>query len=299
MTGKRVVKADAVSPNDLLLTLDGAVEAVPWSVLPNVFSKARQIGINSALSGWYHPYCRIVGGSVTNCRWKSESTDIGFRSGVTWYERMVWIPRLISSIPLSSPLNLVQRLETLFGAEFPKRKAYAEVTIASYRQILRDAKRFATDPNLKFIFIHWPIPHPPGLYDHFKHDFTLDGRGGYIGNLELVDRTLGEIRRVMENDNLWDDTIILITADHPYIWGPPESSWTNDHKDILTNKNVGKYIPFLLKLRGQKETLVYDQPFNSIITANLFIKFLRNELSDPKSTVNWIHEHSLQAAPLL
>jgi len=297
ITGKRVSKAEPADSNDLRITVNGTTKPVRWSSLPNIFSKAREAGFNTALSGWYHPYCRIIGTSLSNCTWESWSTDIGIRSGATWYERMVWLPHLIDSLPLSSALNLSKHLESSLGINLPKRKAYTEVAIPSYLRILRDAKRFATDPNLNLILVHWPVPHPPGIYDHFKHDFALDGRGGFLGNLELVDRTLAEVRNAMESVNLWDKTIILITADHPYRFGPPNPSWTSDHQEILSKEEVGRYIPFLLKLPGQKEPIVYDQPFNSVITADLFMAFLRNELSGPKSTVNWIHKHSLPQAP--
>src|SRR5262249_39249933 len=42
-----------------------------WVKLPTVFSAARQAGFNTAVIGWYLPYCRILSGSLCDCAWWS------------------------------------------------------------------------------------------------------------------------------------------------------------------------------------------------------------------------------------
>jgi arylsulfatase A-like enzyme len=52
---------------------------------------------------------------------------------------------------------------------------------------------------------------------HDRHQDTLAVRQGsnYFDNLELVDITLGRIRRALEAGGLWDDTTLIVTGDHP------------------------------------------------------------------------------------
>ncbi len=59
IVGQKVLEAASEGPRDLLLKLESKPGAVPWSSLPNVFDSARDLGFNTALVGWYHPYGRV------------------------------------------------------------------------------------------------------------------------------------------------------------------------------------------------------------------------------------------------
>ncbi len=289
ITGKLVSKAEVANPNELMITFQGATKPVPWSLVPNVFSKAREAGVNTALVGWYHPYCRILGGSLTSCSWQPR---YGFPLESTWFERMVWIRTLIRTIPLAEQLRLEKRLESALGINLPKRNGYAKETIPKDLSILRDAENVATNSAYGLILVHWPIPHPGGIYNRFKNDFAPADEGGYLDNLELVDRTLGELRRQMKNANLWDSSVVLITSDHPYRPERWKETWTSEEANSLNNEQVGQYVPFLLKLPGQKESVTYNRPFNSIIISDLFMALLHHRLSDPKSVVDWLDKQN-------
>ena len=46
------------------------------------------------------------------------------------------------------------------------------------------------------MFVHFPIPHPPGFYRADRHRF--DCSGDYVDNISLVDRTVGDLRALSE-----------------------------------------------------------------------------------------------------
>ena len=57
ITGKIVVGASTSRIDDLFLTFkDGATS--PWSSMSSIFREAKAAGVNSAVVGCYHPYCR-------------------------------------------------------------------------------------------------------------------------------------------------------------------------------------------------------------------------------------------------
>lgn len=63
ITGRPVVAVEPMTPSDLQLTFaDG--KTASWSAEPNVFSRARVLGYDTALVGWSLPYSRILGGSL-------------------------------------------------------------------------------------------------------------------------------------------------------------------------------------------------------------------------------------------
>ena len=57
-----------------------------------------------------------------------------------------------------------------------------------YRNVLREAKSLISDENIRFAFIHLPVPHPPGIFADPAQ--RIGGREDYLGNLILADQAL-------------------------------------------------------------------------------------------------------------
>src|SRR5206468_1541723 len=103
------------------------------------------------------------------------------------------------------------------------------------------------------------------IYDHDRHDLTLRStpilslfarRFEYLGALELVDLTLGEIRRSMEKQGTWDETTVLLTSDHQLRSFRPDG------------KTSGPRVPYLLKLAGQHVPVSYEAGFRTVLTSD-------------------------------
>ncbi|MCX6626172.1 MAG: sulfatase-like hydrolase/transferase, partial [Candidatus Solibacter sp.] len=108
--------------------------------------------------------------------------------------------------------------------------------------------------------------------------FTLGNSpiAGYIDSLALLDGTVGEMRRTMENAGAWDSTTVLFTSDHGY-----------REAEALDGKSDPR-IPYLLKLAGQKEAVAYTAQFNAVLTADLLLGVLRGEINDAASAKAWL-----------
>lgn len=85
----------------------------------------------------------------------------------------------------------------------------------------------------------------------------------------------------MEQAGLWDQTAILISADHGWrtsLWrGDPE--WTADEEAASHDDTSG--VPFLLKLPRQTAGATYDKAFGTIVTRRLVTDILSGRLMDP------------------
>src|SRR5262249_20087702 len=103
ITGRPVVAAAPLGPSDLQLTFaDG--KTAPWSAEPNVFSRARVLGYDTALVGWSLPYSRILGGSLGAAHWRPSVTSEQTR-GDTLGEGL-----LSQWASLAPPVNLRRQL---------------------------------------------------------------------------------------------------------------------------------------------------------------------------------------------
>ena len=154
---------------------------------------------------------------------------------------------------------------------------------------LRDrALEIVSDPTIGLALIHLPIPHPPAIYSRTRGTLTAQGRIGYLDSVVLVDRTLGVLRRTMEQSGLWDRTAVLVSADHgwrTHLWRG-DAEWTPDEEAASHEDTSG--VPFLLKLPEQTSSVVYSKRFNTIITRQLITGILNGQLTDSSALTGFI-----------
>lgn len=283
--GKLVSASSPTRPDELMITLAGGNERVGWSTQPNVFSRAREAGFNTAVVGWYLPYCPVIGGSLSVCHWEPYELmdDQKMRLSDFIAGQIVFLMR---AVPGARRIGLTQRMITR-GLEKKKREKH----LSAYLRILEQAKKVVANPDLDLVLVHWPIPHSPGIYSRVKDDLALTSESNYLDNYELADRTLGEMRQALERAGLWESTAVLVTADHgwafEYWTGRP--LWTDEEAKLA----YGEYhrVPFVLRLAGQTEGFPYQPAFNTILTPGLLLPVLRGDVTTPQGAAEWIDQH--------
>jgi hypothetical protein len=246
ITGRVVADAEVSAPNELTLTIDGG--KVPYSEQDNVFRRAQQMNMETGVVGWYHPYCRLLDSSLSHCSW--------------------W--------PVYQTVTGRVAEDSLFGSLGAQLAGLLPTNgralhIASYENILRDAKRAVSEQKHGLLYLHLPAPHPPSVYDRHAQKTTVmswSNVSGYIDNLALADRALGEIRAAMEAAGTWDRAIVVVTADHPW----RQSKAFDGKKD--------ERVPFLWKLPSQKTRLDHDAEVHTVVTGEILLELL----SDPRVT---------------
>lgn len=288
ITGRLVEEVTPLRSDELLVKFAGEQAPVGWSTQPNVFSAARSSGFSAGLAGWCHPYCEVIGGNLSKCDEVKETNAEGLTLRTSMFSQA---ESLLSTVPLVSQATMpaIQHVDVLNQiVTTGERRKY----IVRYQHVLEAALRASVDPDLDLVFVHSPAPHPPGIYDPLKNDFSLASKNGYVGNLKLVDRTIGDLRRAMERAGLWDQTTVIVSADHWWrseMWsrGP---FWTREDAAVAEGL-MDHRIPFLLKLAGQQEQITYTPGFNTVVTHDLVLALMRGEVSSPGSITAWLDQH--------
>src|SRR5581483_3526333 len=154
--------------------------------------------------------------------------------------------------------------------------------------------RMVRNPKLNMVYIHLPVPHLPAIWDSRRQALTT-GESSYLENLELADAVLGRIRRELEATGQWDQTTVLVSADHPF--RPMWSDWhANEFADpqiqALTQGKWHPFVPFLLKLPNQHHEQEYTRSFNSIISGDLLLAVLEDKIHNPDEAVKWLDTHA-------
>jgi hypothetical protein len=277
----QVITDAKLNTSKLLVKFKHCPEWKDFNSEPNVFRRARAAGFDTAVSGWDHPYGRVMGNSLSDCSWDICATYV------------LAVARFLHSQPLyynafylaAWQAHQVPALYSLsWASPAPQLHRIAwEAHISVARFVAENALRMARNRDLDLVFVHFPIPHLPGIWNSKSQSFTTED-SDYVDNLQFADKFLGEVRGVLEQNGDWDRSTILVSSDHPYrefYWGPPDTAPHSRH-------DTQPYVPFLLKLPGQHDEVVYHRGFNNVLSADLLFEALEGRVRTAPQAVKWL-----------
>ncbi len=263
-TGRYVISAKPASSDELNIFYANATAPVEWSKQSTVFSSARELGFNTALVGWYHPYTRLFAPSLNYSK---------------WYPYPPYQPARGETV-LGSMLTQIWSLVS------PLQQRRMQIDL--YRKSLENARALVRDGRYGLVFLHLPGPHYPGIYDAAKDAFTLTSFSltrGYFQNLQLTDKTMGILRSDMEQVGQWDRSWVIISSDH----------WWRDARRY--DGQLDYRVPFILKAPGKNQPMIYGATLNTVISKDLVLAILRREISTLPEAAAWLDTHPAPPAP--
>ena len=256
LTGLRVLESILVGRNQLHLTIEGRADVVTWAGRDTIFPKVRALGLNTGLSGFFLPYCPILGDTLTACSWQPcvtcgrlTGTFGNSLSESMWHQASELVPR------------------------YNRRRH-----LATFRAVQEDGMALAADPTIGMALIHLGVPHDPVIYDRKRHEFSLRAveGDGYLHNLALVDRSLGELRDAIEAAGLWDRTTVIVLGDHGR--RSPDNGMTIDDPRV----------PFIVKLAGQSGGVTYTRRVDLLRVHDLTLDILAGRVTTTDQLTAWL-----------
>jgi arylsulfatase A-like enzyme len=191
------------------------------------------------------------------------------------------LKRQVVVVPLLKRLGL----DDLAANETPTAKGLHALR---YSEIHDDTLQAITDPRLNLIFVHVNVPHLPAIYDVSGDSISTDHNATYLGNLRLVDRTLGDIRKTLEKAGMWDTSTILLTGDHPLRALTVEQPGRHP---ALRGLKQHHQVPYLLRMPGETQGVVYNTPVNTIVTKDLLIAIMNGQVATSQQIAAWLDRH--------
>jgi hypothetical protein len=273
LLGRRVSHADLKGFNEVAVTDADTGEIFDVAARPNLFSEAASAGSRIAVVGWHIPYCRIFPGP-TYCSWFGNWWAAGPPSIGTlmFYE----FGNAIEDLPFAERLGLLNSFD---ARKLTENRAKH---LASYEHILTDAKSRVANPNFDFVYLHFPVPHPPVIFDRSTGTWSNKASTDYFSNVVLADQTMGELQSLLVKAGMWDTTNVLVVGDHG-LRAPGGA-------DV-------RRVPFLLKLAGQRGRLDFSDEFDTVILHDLALLMLRRERLTPDETLHWLRQHVRRPSP--
>jgi len=139
----------------------------------------------------------------------------------------------------------------------------------------------AADRQLGLVFIHLPVPHAPEIFNRNTSRVTPFAvhRDWFFDNLLIADRTLGSIRRSMQNSGVWEDSAIIVTSDHSL------------RQVMMAHPDPLPLVPFMVKMPIESQGTVFTTPLNTEITRNLIPAIQQGEVTAANLS-EWIRPHA-------
>jgi hypothetical protein len=289
LTG-RMVKRSVISPNrELRLFLPGDdATPVPWDGMPTVFTRARELGVNSSAHGWFLPYCWLLRDQVVTCSWWE----------LTWQQAAQSMQGTVLDNGLDHLYMLAKRAVGLADVSLLRRRhrrwpemggdAHRALRVQAHRGHVQAVREAATDARLGLVYGHLGVPHPPSIYNRARAEFA--GDGGYLDNVALADRTLGELMSALEASGTGKHTTVVVSSDHSFRYHLWAAGMTKEDKAALAEPDTR--VPFLIRFPGEHAPVKYEAEFNTVVTGELIMAILRGEVAEPAAAARWLEERA-------
>jgi hypothetical protein len=249
----------------------------PFDENASVFAKARELGWSTGIAGWYNPYCHILAGVLDYCSWQAVVPFPDKLSG----QRSAAANALI--FPIGLFLSRVRSIDP--------NSELVEAHAQEYKDLMVSADSLIQNEAIRFVFIHLPVPHPPGIYS--RRTGVVGVKGSYLDNLVLADKTVENLLDVIKKTSAGERTTLVISSDHSwrtYLWRT-EPFWTKEEEQA----SGGKFDPrpvLLIHFPGENVGELRTESFPELEINGILQAKLRNELHSQKDLDNWLDTHS-------
>jgi hypothetical protein len=277
LTGRIVTRADPRGPGSL------GIDDGNWSSMENVFDRARGVGVDSALVGWFHPYGRLLHRSLTSCSWSAG----WLLSGVEEPHDAPSSLMAAMAFRATAQRNVFPLLGHWLGDSV--RELQRRETLERFRFLLNESERFAADPKMGLVFLHLPVPHPPTVYDRKAKRFEIEHSNSYLDGLVLADWTLGRIRQAVDTAGLSGRTAIIVSSDHGWrsLWSEG-ADWKPEEADAMRGGGDLSRVPFLVKPIGNEPGVRFGESFHTVRTAELALGMLQGRVATAEQVVAFL-----------
>jgi hypothetical protein len=222
-----------------------------------LFSDAQRLGWATGVVGWYNPYCRMLAGTLNYCFWRMGDGQ----SNGALPDHSVWQNAMAPLVELSRGWN--------HEPDFAQQRHLQDVAA-----IMPQAEELMRDQSINFVFIHLPLPHPPGAYDRNHRGTT----GSYIDNLALADKSLGELLATLAGTATAAKATVIVCSDHS--WRVPmwrsTAVWTTEDQAA----SQGRFDPrpvLMIHFPGQQNEQDVVRPYDEIRIHEMIETLLRGQ----------------------
>lgn len=234
-----------------------------------VFGDARRLGWTTGIAGWFNPYCRLFAAVIDDCFWLASSDTFGGHMSR-------------GNTVLQNALAPV--LRKAGGSQNSSETAEHR---AAYPVLMANALALVQDSSIRFVYLHLPIPHPPGLYDRARHQ--MRNGGSYLDNLVLADEALGELRAAIEASPAARNTTLVVSSDHSMRVPKWRGGlyWTAEDEQTFHTRFDPRPV-LMVHFAGDAEQRDVSSEFEELRTHDLLEEMLQGRMKSGAELNRWL-----------
>ena len=118
-----------------------------------------------------------------------------------------------------------------------------------------------------------------------------------MDNVALVDKYMGHVRKLLEDQHDWDDTTVVVMGDHSWrtklVW-MPDAHWSAEDQLASHGGQYDDRPYYAIKLPSQTTGARISTPFAAIHTRALLDALLRRDIGSPEQLERWVDQQGSQ-----
>jgi hypothetical protein len=234
-----------------------------------LFGEAHRLGWTTGIAGWFNPYCRYLPGVLDRCFWQESDVYPGLP--VKLYYNRSTLANLWALLPPHEHLDplAVHRIDH-------------ETHLQDYTGIMTQSESLLRDQRIRFVMLHLPVPHTPGIYNRSGHE--LVPAGNYIDNLVLADDTLGRLMKLIQSTPDAAETSVIVSSDHS--WRVTDwkklSDWTPEEERISGERFDPRPV-LMVHLAGSEEGRIVARPTSAMVVHSILDAMLHGQAETPSA----------------
>ena len=270
LAGRRIDKLRGTLDGELWYRDDSQDRWLAYDPNATLFAVARQSGLTTGVAGWFIPYCRLLAPVLDRCSWVPTAGSTEVLGAST--EKSVWANAVVLPKALLGTLTR--------GTGFIK-AAEADRNVKDYRDTMQSAQALIADNRIQFAYLHFPVPHPPGIYDRKNH--VLRPGGTYLDNLTLADDTFGTLMQKIQATPSADQTTIIVSSDHSWripLWRRSRS-WSEEEERASRGRFDDRPV-LLVHFPHQESGSNVGAALPELLEHDMIAGMVRGQINDPK-----------------
>ncbi len=273
--GRQIFELESTLDGQALIRTDKDSHWHLFDPQQTLFAEAHRDGWTTGIAGWSNPYCRLLGSVLDSCFWYPDQFTPAYM-----YSHMSPHRSAIENAlaPVSSSVRRLVHQRSSDPIDFHVRDAEG---------VLAPAKELIADKDIRFAFIHMPVPHPPGVYDRTAQ--RIRNGGSYLDNLALADQDLQELLESLRASKLERHTIVIVCSDHSWripLWRG--AAWWTKEDEQAARSGFDPRPVLLVHFPNQQQGVAVSEAMNSLVMHDAIEQMLRGRISNSTGFSAWL-----------
>lgn len=273
--GQRIDQIRSTVSGDLWYKDESQRRWLAYDANATLFGVARRGGWSTGVDGWYNPYCRFLRQVLNVCFWEP-----------------------IAGLPMEAYGASEEKSVLANAAVLPKAilaklthrtTAYPDTQLQEYLNLMAHTHQLIENDQVRFVFLHLPVPHPHGIFDRRHH--TLRTGGTYLDNLVLADDTLNVLLQEISSTPSGNRTTVIVSSDHSWripLWRHAEL-WS-DEEEQASGGHFDDRPVLLIHFPGQKNGNDISAPLSELLEHDIIVDMLRDQINSPKDLASFLSQ---------